>query len=259
MRLSNRSRLRVAPAGWLALLLAGFWLTLAALLLGGCARADAASWSVASGVSSVRVEPTDHAPGDSARIIAAWGRGCDWRGCPEQYRVTWAANGGELAREIRGTADTVVAPWPAWGDSLLVTVSVRSVRRGRVSGASMGSVWLTRPDANPPAPDSLRVLADSVAALAAWQDSYPAALWEIVPQRPWQWSVATGDSLPLVGDGASVTLEAGYQTDVCGFAVSRFDGARVVLVPRDLASTDVPDYVATCAALGARRAAARGS
>jgi hypothetical protein len=251
--MSNRRAMSVFVAVMIVL-----WL----LALGSIVPLPAAraATRMASSVSSVTVRPSPTAPGDSAIVVATWGRGCDLRGCPDQYEALWSTTRGSIAHTVTVPRDSVTVPWPAWGDSLLVAVSVRSQRRGAWSSPSLGSAWLRRPDAPPPAPDSLRVVPDSatLAAAAAWRDSFPEALWTLHSATGWQYGVEGADSLPLPSWASGLAITPGYWTTLCGVAQNRYTGERALLVPRDLTEpTERAEHITACRAVLDRLATQR--
>lgn len=114
-----------------------------------CGRADARETNPVSLV-------VEFVQGDSARVIARWSRPCDGKGCADSYRVQWVA--GAIARTTNRpvTVDTLRVIRPAIGDSLAVSVTVTSLRRGIAGPARTASVVVRNPDAPPPPVDSLR-------------------------------------------------------------------------------------------------------
>lgn len=93
---------------------------------------------------------------DSVRVIASWKHACDLRGCADSTRVAWSV--GAIVhplRHTRGTSDTITIPQPAWGDSVLVTVTVTPLRRQQFGASRQTTLKLTTPDAPPPPVDSL--------------------------------------------------------------------------------------------------------
>jgi hypothetical protein len=213
-----------------------------AALVGGVSLAAPAS--AALRVAAVR--------SDSAVVVATWGRGCDVRGCPTSYQVIWTGGQRSLMRVVVPPTDTFTVPLPAWGDSLRVTVSVRSIRRTLQGPTTTMDLWLKRPDAPPPAVDSLQLHPDTVAVLA-WRDSFPSSEWETRPATGWQYALEGGDSLPLPSWSGGPTVSEGYYTVFCQFAVNRYTKARVLLMAPDALNEDV----AACRVLEEKLAAAR--
>lgn len=180
-------RLRtLTPAGWLALLLAGFWLTLAAVLLGACTRADAAGTDFAD----LALEPIDQ---DDSSVLyrMRWRAGSAPGGAVEAWRTTWTVNGQTVAsRELTATEDTQRVARPAPGDSAVVAASVRAVRRGLASVPVTRTAVLRTPDVAPPPPDSVELDTIAVAPPPREGDAIRVVM------DTWQWA-PSGDSLPV--------------------------------------------------------------
>jgi hypothetical protein len=147
---------------------------------------------------------------EGARVIARWSAVCDWRGCPDSFRVTWTRGTVEQpARTVPGRADTATIALPPFGDSVRVVVSVVALRRGQASAAKTATTWLRTPDAAPPAVDSLAI--DTVALrVAALEDTFPR--------------LAIRDSLGR----RAVTVAPGAVIQWCGLAFNRYTGQWVV-------------------------------
>lgn len=122
-----------------------------ALALQSCVSANAAT------VESKPVFTVEWPQVDSARVIAKWTPACDARGCPDAYQVRWAAINATRSVTKTVTVDSFMIKRPAFGDSLMVTTSVNSVRRGVIGSVRTASMWLRNPDAPPPPVDSLKV------------------------------------------------------------------------------------------------------
>jgi hypothetical protein len=118
------------------------------------------AFSVASLFAAPTQFPTitvEYLQTDSARAIARWVKPCDGKGCADGYTVKWTA--GSATRNVTTTAlaDTFRVKRPAYGDSLLATVTVTAVRRTNTSPARTANAWIRNPDAAPPPVDSLKV------------------------------------------------------------------------------------------------------
>lgn len=131
----------------------------------GCGSADASTTD--------RPTLTVELQADSARVIATWRSPCDAKGCADAYRVQWSAGSVSRTRTTGALADTLHVARPALGDSLVATVFVTSIRRGRDGATRTATATMRNPDAPPPAVDSLR--ADTLPSLAqlAFEDSFP--------------------------------------------------------------------------------------
>ena len=174
--------------------------------LSACGRADAAT----TDLPAVSVEYFQQ---DSARVIARWARPCDVRGCADAYRVQWTVGAASRLRSTSALADTLFISRPAFGDSLVATVAVTSVRRS-LSGATRSASAIVRtPDAAPPSVDSLR--ADTLTALSAELDSFPV--------------ISTRDTLGRT----SGTYVVGEKVLLCALSRNRYTGEVRILVSSD--------------------------
>jgi len=186
--------------------------------------------------------------GDSIRMVATWNRA----GNPSSWRVTWTGDRHSVAREVTVPTDTFLIRRPAPGDSVLVRVAIVAVRRGLSSAPAVVERWVMTPDVPPPPPDSVQVHPDT-AALLAWRDSFPASEWETRPATGWQYAMEGGDSLPLPSWQHGPTLEAGYYTVFCQFAINRYTKTRQLLLSADA----VPEDAAACRTLADKIGAVR--
>ena len=110
--------------------------------------------------------------GDSLRAVARWAAACDARGCPDRFLVTWLVNGtARPVRTLTRRIDTLWLPVPPWGDSVRVSASIIAERRSLASPVRSASRTYRRPDAAPPAVESLMIdsarvaLTDSISRL----------------------------------------------------------------------------------------------
>jgi hypothetical protein len=218
--------------------------------LGLTVAAGAAALARTAGAAPVpsRGAMVAEAAGDSIRMVATWNR----TGNPSSWRVTWTGGGRAQQRTLTVPTDTFVVGRPAPGDSVLVRVEIVAVRRGLSSAAAVVERWVTTPDVPPPPPDSVQVHPDT-ATLLAWRDSFPASEWETRPATGWQYALEGGDSLPLPSWDAGPTLDAGYYTVICTFAVNRYTKRRQLLLSADV----LPDDAAACRALADKLGAVR--
>jgi hypothetical protein len=231
---------RITATGWAMIAVLMFWTVLGLMLV----HAANASPSIVWAPSAVAK--------DSTIVRASWSQGCDVRGCPTGYEVTWSGAQRSVRRVVAQPSDTFTVPWPAWGDSLKVTVSVRSIRRTLQGPVTTGETWVTRPDAPPPAVDSLQVHPDTVAVLA-WRDSFPASAWETRPATGWQYALEGGDSVPLPSWQTGIVLEEGHYTVFCTFAVNQYTGVRQLMLSPDVLFDDAARCRTLADKLGALR------
>jgi hypothetical protein len=184
-------------------------------------------------VSGLRAAPSldvTYQP-DGARVIARWSAVCDWRGCPDAFRVTWTRGTVEVVtRTVPGRADTATLVLPPVGDSVRVAVSVVALRRGQASAAKTATTWLRTPDAPPPAVDSLAL--DTLAFLAEYD-------------LPILQRTVTGAAGPL-------TMVPGDSAQLCAFARRKATGELVTLVDATVSDAEEERIVAACES--ARRA-----
>ncbi|MCO4101065.1 MAG: hypothetical protein HEQ38_17060 [Gemmatimonas sp.] len=155
---------------------------------------------------------------DSARVIAAWKRPCDAKGCADSYRVQWTVRDAARLRNTAALADTLWVPRPAIGDTLVTTVAVTSVRRGIVGATRTATAVVRNPDAPPPAVDSLRT--DTLTYEGALLDSFPVVAIRDTLGR-------SSGELPLFGT-----------TPLCALARNRYTGAVTIMVLEPITDAD---------------------
>lgn len=164
---------------------------------------------------------------DSLRVIGRWAKSCDTRGCADAYNTRWTVGTFTKASTKAATADTVFVAKPAFGDSLMASLSVAAVRRNVISATRTASTWLRNPDAAPPPVDSLKV--DTLAvAEAAFLDSFPEWVARLSTQ--------------------SQTMQVYEQPQVCNMRRNRFTGEAVLFAPMELQgdSARSAQYEQTC-------------
>jgi len=197
--------------------------------------------------------------GDSAFVHASWSSGCDQRGCPTSYEVTWVVGDRSLRRMVPVPRDSLAVAWPAWDDSVFVAIAVRAQRRNKWSPPATSGTWVTRLDAPPPAVDSLQLHPDTLAAVA-WRDSFPASSWQTIPGSLWQHALEDGtDSIPVPSWENGPVLTPGYGTPFCSFAVNRYTGVTLLFMPQGLSDSEQAETEAMCRPRIAAFRAARGS
>jgi hypothetical protein len=203
-----------------------FWKTLAALF--GSGAIVVAAVAFASPALSVSYQQ------DGVRVVARWSSVCDWRGCPDSFRVTWTPGN---VRTVNGKADTVVIPHPPIGDSALVTVSVVALRRGQASSPRTANIWIYNPDAPPPSVDSLKI--DTLAFLAEFD-------------LPILQRTVNGAAGPL-------TMLTGDSVQLCAFARRKATGEMVTLIDARVSQDEEERIVEACESARKAVQAERGS
>jgi len=193
------------------------------VVLSACANANASPSADQRPVFRVEAVQTD-----SLRIIGTWSRSCDVRGCADAYAVRWAAINFTRATTKSGTVDSVVVKRPAYGDSLLVTLSVNAMRRTLSGPARSAALWLRTTDAAPPVVDSVAV--DTLAMYdAAQRDSFP------------DFEVRTADGLAAM----SLSMTAPTQR-LCVLSRNRYTGSVVVFAPYHITAAKADSIETAC-------------
>ena len=181
-------------------------------LISACGRASASESNVIS-LSSFQ-------QGDSTRVIASWKRPCDSRGCAESYKVIWRFRNG--FKTTTNLSDTVWYATPRIGDTLLVSVTIHSIRRNLESPPRSAQIILRNVDSSPPPVDSVRV--DTTFTV----DSFPVEVSR------------------MANGMKEATLAVGDTTFICRLARNVFTGQVLIVVDPSWTDREVEEVNQRC-------------